>query len=434
MKDLQLALCPGCDRHLEIDGTASATQDALELIRDGNTPSEDSCVELNRAAHEAELQAADLDREIKRLRALSRGLQAHRERLLGFARQKRALAAPIRRLPVEILEDIFMHVCTNVCLDQWRSVVANYEAQLWKVEDVYVDLDSISYRVQWLELVEQAREFRSVVVQVLQRSAETPFSMELDCTSLDIANDWLLEDEVYESLLKAITSSVSRWRNCVIPDFLLHHVVKKGYDSCEALESLTVTEIISPGADFTFEKAPLLTEWVHHGKGTSVYPSSQILSQLTYLKTDHFEDTNFIYDIFTESKTLESLDMVHLDVYSEGFLPNLPEVALLPRLRHFSLVFTDLRFLISLLQALATPRLENLTLELDSKNSLRGGPAAGEWAWPDADFGQYLERSSCTLSRLGLVNIGITDEQESRLRAHSSIGEVVSIPKSESDA
>ncbi|KAL1679721.1 hypothetical protein EV122DRAFT_209376 [Schizophyllum commune] len=432
MRNLELSLCPGCDRHLVVDGTASATQEALEAIREGDIPSEPSCVELNRAAREAELQAADLDREIKRLHALARGLQAHRDRLLGFARQKRALAAPVRRLPIEILEVIFMRVCADVCLDRWRSVVVDYEAHLWKAEDVYIDLHSLSHGVEWWDELDQAREFCSAVVQVLQRSAETPFSIELDCTSVDVANDLLSGHDVYEPLLRAITRSVPRWRECIIPDFLLHYVVEQGYDPCEALENIHITEIFSTGTDLTFEEAPLLTEWVHNGKGISVYPSSQILSQLTYLKTGHFKDTDFLYCILDESKALETLDMAHLVVY-ENFPPDVPEVALLPQLRHFYLVFTDLRLLISLLQALVTPQLEYLTLELDSKNDLRGVPVAGEWAWPDAVFNQYLERSSCTLSRLGLINIGLSEEHESGLRNHPSIGEVVSISGNESD-
>ena len=63
---------------------------------------------------DAEQQAHTLASEIDRLLSLAQELSAHRQRLLDFAAQQRAIITPVRRLPDEILEQIFRLACAGV--------------------------------------------------------------------------------------------------------------------------------------------------------------------------------------------------------------------------------------------------------------------------------------------------------------------------------
>ncbi|KAI5832520.1 hypothetical protein K523DRAFT_414118 [Schizophyllum commune Tattone D] len=456
MRDLELSLCPGCDRHLVVDGTASATQEALEAIREGDIPSDPSCVELNRAAREAELQAADLDREIKRLHALARGLQAHRDRLLGFSRQKRALAAPVRRLPIEILEVIFVHVCTSTRLEcpvrpkdllrpkdlpvhrlgrvcrRWRTVVKNYEAHLWMVDRIYVDCRLLWQYINWWNRAEDTRQFCSAIICYLEKSGAVPLDVELVRVDENVAEDLRSEEDVYGSLLDALARSISRWRTCTIPDFLLRTMIGKDCPPPAALQKITVTDLCSHLDNAILNEAPNLTEWIHHGKRATVYPSSRLLSHLTRLEAGFTSTTHFVHRVFKAApKSLVVLDLAQREAYGILFsYLRFPEIALFPQLRRCSLAFVEIRLMDIFIRMLNTPRLEQLKLKYTpAKHCI----IDHEWTWPAADFAQFLERSGCNITRLTLVNIEQTQDQESELRGHPSIGEVV-VQTSESEA
>ncbi|KAI4518095.1 hypothetical protein K525DRAFT_288794 [Schizophyllum commune Loenen D] len=406
MRDLEISLCPSCNRHLAVDGTASATQEALEVIREGDSPSDSSCVELNRVAREAELQAADLDREIKRLHALARGLQAHRDRLLGFSRQKRALAAPVRRLPIEILEVIFVHVCTGTQLEcpdlpvhrlgrvcrRWRTVVKNYEAHLWMVDRIYVDFRLLWQYINWWNRAEDTRQFCFAIICYLEKSGAVPLDVELVRAGENVAEDLLSEEDVYGSLLDALARSISRWRTCTIPDFLLRTMIGKDRPPAATLQKITVTDLCSHWDTAILNEAPNLTEWIHHGKRATVYPSSRLLSHLTRLEVGFTSTTHFVDCVFKmASKSLVVLDLAQREAYGILFsYLRFPEIALFPQLRRCSLAFVEIRLMDIFIRILNTPRLEQLKLKYrPAKRCI----IDHEWTWPAADFAQFLERS-----------------------------------------
>ena len=88
--------------------------DTLSKLRQGYKVTDIEKETLLTLASGAEAEARSVDREISRLRALILELECSRDSLLKAASQARSLAAPIRKLPPEILAEIFFLTYSSV--------------------------------------------------------------------------------------------------------------------------------------------------------------------------------------------------------------------------------------------------------------------------------------------------------------------------------
>jgi hypothetical protein len=103
-----------------------AEPDTFSKLLQGHTVTEVEKGTLHSLASGAEAEAKLVDTEIARLRALILELEYSRESLLKAARQARSLVAPIRKLPPEILGEIFClaHSCINFFHSRFHAMLA----------------------------------------------------------------------------------------------------------------------------------------------------------------------------------------------------------------------------------------------------------------------------------------------------------------------
>jgi hypothetical protein len=105
-----------------------AEPDTFSKLLQGHTVTEVEKGTLHSLASGAEAEAKLVDTEIARLRALILELEYSRESLLKAARQARSLVAPIRKLPPEILGEIFClaHSCINFFHSRFHAMLADF--------------------------------------------------------------------------------------------------------------------------------------------------------------------------------------------------------------------------------------------------------------------------------------------------------------------
>ena len=107
-----IALCPNCSRSISRSISRAPSQTDLDTLRSGDLPPETiPSQHYISKAEDAEREILAFDTEIRRLQALTRELQAHRQSLADYAEQQRSLVAPVRRVPTEVMENIFLLAC-----------------------------------------------------------------------------------------------------------------------------------------------------------------------------------------------------------------------------------------------------------------------------------------------------------------------------------
>ncbi|KAE9405249.1 hypothetical protein BT96DRAFT_346395 [Gymnopus androsaceus JB14] len=164
------------------------------LINTNHIPSPTELAELESFLVKPEQELSQLESEITRLQDILGGLLAERERAQAFIKPHRVLMSPVRRLPAEILGEMFVRclptarnpvrslnevplLLTTIC-QNWRHVAFS-TAPLWKALHI-----SFSSRMMKLAATDSAvqgtftrREYG--IMQWLNRSGSLPLSISL---------------------------------------------------------------------------------------------------------------------------------------------------------------------------------------------------------------------------------------------------------------
>ena len=111
-----ITLCTDCGHSVSIDLSLGSEEEVLQAIRDGHIPSESSCRAHDAAADAVQSKIDELDRPIERLQTLTEEVEEHRDRLIEYSEQQRALAAPVQLVPAELWETIFRYACAETTL------------------------------------------------------------------------------------------------------------------------------------------------------------------------------------------------------------------------------------------------------------------------------------------------------------------------------
>ncbi|KAF7979227.1 hypothetical protein HWV62_67 [Athelia sp. TMB] len=215
------------------------------------TTSEQHHIRANLAEVESDL--ARLDSALEHLKAAQERLQLKRSALQQHAAACAALMAPIKRVPPEILVEVFMYLLPKVWNDasavalrsrmlpshickRWRELSLSV-AHFWSEITVKVDREDMDRRL------ECARSW-------LARSGSCPLKVHLSCLWPPYLAQW-------QSLLDLILPYSTRWAHAsihsVMPDTL---TVLKG--NLPILESVAVIFSAWPNSYAPFESAPKL--------------------------------------------------------------------------------------------------------------------------------------------------------------------------------
>ncbi|ESK93439.1 hypothetical protein Moror_1720 [Moniliophthora roreri MCA 2997] len=170
-------------------------------------------------------ELARLNTEISRLKSTLTYLLSHRERLQIFVNSHKALISPIRRLPDEILSEIFLYclphdrnptrstgeaplLLTLVC-ERWREVALS-TARLWTALHIYLPPRPQKYEQTFSQLLER----RSMGMKTwFSRSGSLPVSFSL---VVGLSRENRQGQTMYKSILDTLFEFRKRWGDVML--------------------------------------------------------------------------------------------------------------------------------------------------------------------------------------------------------------------------
>ncbi|TFK33251.1 hypothetical protein BDQ12DRAFT_615512, partial [Crucibulum laeve] len=103
--------------------TVDELSQPLSLLRSNFIPSLAQIEPIRRSINKRQEDIHILDNEISLLRSVLSQLETHRENLHTYVTNQRCLISPIRRLPVEVLGEIFLECSSSVSVCDPQSFV-----------------------------------------------------------------------------------------------------------------------------------------------------------------------------------------------------------------------------------------------------------------------------------------------------------------------
>ncbi|KAL1713992.1 hypothetical protein EV715DRAFT_210418 [Schizophyllum commune] len=446
-----IALCPNCSRSISRSISRAPSQTDLDTLRSGDLPPETiPSQHYISKAEDAEREILAFDTEIRRLQALTRDLQAHRQSLADYAEQQRSLVAPVRRVPTEVLENIFLLACrtpefafplqptmTTACTlghvcHTWRTILLTSK-QIWLIPCIQVNItadNSPEFRET------QVNEYRKALIFYLARSDPLPFSVDLRgdgcvyiahrnglhavlpegrfmahfirrCQHADFDCTYLRHlDKIFSAFARAVRKRGGRRALIKKLDSIVCH---KSSD----LAHLTIF------ANFVRESTPNLKRWSQ--TFTEIGGSEHLrvhapMSQLTHLDVMWVSAIS-AYDALADCKALEDLS-ISLFIATRGrhdgtYTPP-PKPIILPSLVSLRLVARPARTILGdFLASLTAPRLKHARLCHGSNKYLADysavlcceGTPEDRPDFPHSEFAQFLAQSNCKMNSLEIEGV-----------------------------
>ncbi|KAI5894690.1 uncharacterized protein SCHCODRAFT_02214351 [Schizophyllum commune H4-8] len=416
---------------------------------------------------DAERQAHTLASEIDRLLSLAQELSAHLQRLSDFATQQRAIAAPVRRLPDELLEQIFRLACAGVVFSyplskpmltavtishvchRWRTI-AEHDKQLWAPALIKLHEDDIN-ALPKKPTVEQLRLFKAALLAYLTRSDPLPFAIDLrgSCTIREDHGSKEFSILPKMDFIDAVTRRCHHARFCRTSvryfSLMLHFYMQKrdraaGCVVSIMLEVLETFELVDdPRAwlragvsasyhlDFLKNYAPRLRFWKQDiiDLGHDFYDTAmQHVAAHTVVRLEaSWTDSELAINALSSCASLKELIIGLCHTTDTWSNPN-REVMMLPELESLTVAAVPVRSVLGrLLSGLTAPRLRHARFRRalpDEERRIDRELAPDRTDFPHVDFAGFLERSGCALESLALQGVCATLEDAVLLRERMS--------------
>jgi hypothetical protein len=238
-------------------------------------PSEEELDHIkNSILPEPTAKLADLEVEINRVQEIYSSLMGKRQVLLAEIEGYHNLISPARRLPTDILQEIFFHtlptthnalmdpyecplLLTQIC-NGWRRIALS-TPQLWSSIHIPVPPIARGYPHQWgpIHFGELPEEFRistlsclksyaTSITNWLRRSGVTPLSI-----SLYDPRDSFVPKEHYEIIIDSFLPFAHRWKNLDLDTYspFLTRIAALAECDVPFLKSLTLHDIMNSTSD-----------------------------------------------------------------------------------------------------------------------------------------------------------------------------------------
>ncbi|KAJ7123304.1 hypothetical protein C8R43DRAFT_1241181 [Mycena crocata] len=194
-----------------------------------------------------------LTKELARLETLIQDLSARRDKIEESIQLHQAVLAPVRRLPDDVLQDIFL-----ACLPTHRNaVMSTREAPLllcrvcrtWRALALATPRIWASLHIH-LGFILQGKQRAQALTQWLQRAAGCPLSLSI-CGTLPGAQNGAIDrtplsidssGSEHEILLDALVKSTTRWHNVALTDLHTSYVQELRATSTPMLQSLQIRD------------------------------------------------------------------------------------------------------------------------------------------------------------------------------------------------
>ncbi|KAF9063502.1 hypothetical protein BDP27DRAFT_1335053 [Rhodocollybia butyracea] len=327
---------------------------------------------------------ADCDTEMHRLKSRREGLILYAEKLSG-------LLSPIRRLPNEILCQIFLDCCaendlrngktgtadilSSVCT-RFRELAISYSA-LWSNLTIFLpadyDFDKRGDLIRVPKLLEEETKLSSLIQLYLDRSKNHPLSLDLDIETREVSTE--------HCSLRLLARESNRWKHLIFrggafdPEYgfpSLDHLSFPLLESIAFDAGLNQDYIFSPEAE-AFLLAPRIRKLRFHDMLVDVLTISAFSSTWKSLKHLDYHTTmvfKYLWTILDLCPALGSLKLEGLNngEDEDGTQSNTPRN--LPTLSSLTVINNGFHELDDTLEciisSLTTPNLSKLVLEQDN--------------------------------------------------------------------
>jgi len=397
---MSIILCQAC-RHsfAEEPPYLQSPSVTLDHVRSNTVPSELDSIAMHKSVQQALTYQSRCQAEIETLRATLSRLEEARDRANGYISLHQSLFSPIRRLPAEIMNEIFAYCCSD------SVVIASRSDNLSSVT-----LSHVCH--YWRALLLSSGELWAAIRVRLGRGTGAHFDgplkllklyLERSCSyplSLTARDPFSLKDQ---RLLSPLIEHSHRWKQFDVHRSVLGHLstIKNNLPVLETLQ------IIDGGAhDITvdcFVDAPKLQTLILNGSFYGLAIDLQLpWNQLTVL---HFTHTVLHETLHVLSLCRNVVSCSIKDTQIDDRVS--PPHCKLPGLRSIRLggqiQWPQSHLLHALFSAFTLPSLTAVEMEfLGSVHTVR---------WSQAQFLSMLERSSCSLETLSLRGIHVPDAE-----------------------
>ncbi|KAF9266435.1 hypothetical protein L218DRAFT_985579 [Marasmius fiardii PR-910] len=377
-------------------------------LRENYVPNSTEASLLTDWIDEAESEKERYTLQIDKLRSILEKLEVEKAYLQRYIDEYRTLLSPIRKLPPEILTEIFLLCCQAPSTFQrplrappmviaqtcsfWRRLALDTPL-LWA--SFHINLHSFPGNIQLLSTY-------------LNRSKDMPLAIELDYTE---PSDGLI--------LAAVLEHSWRWKHFLLHDADRLNSIDASLLSLPSLHSLELSTVTSPRLTTIFKNAPMLRTLILDDVSIhSIELENLPCSQLTSVTVKRAQMNDALH-VLRSCPNLEKVILSTRNFSQWGHAIFAAQPIRLSSLT--TLTFTTEVFSL-FLKNVVTPSLTMLTIATPAE------PFDLE-AWPQNEFIAYLQKSVCPLQHLSLVDIELSDDdllsifQYTPLLTHLSVKE-----------
>ncbi|KAL0570083.1 hypothetical protein V5O48_011877 [Marasmius crinis-equi] len=366
--------------------------------------------------HDVELEIAEHQTEINKLKTTIYALEHKRNRLKRTAERYKALLAPIHAVPPEILATIFEFVCEcnlvsrsklpaavrlSVVCGRWRDIVCS-TPRLWS--DVSIDFRS------WTKDFHVLNELTE---RLVKKSGNCPLRLTLILPSDDFDGDQAERQGVH-SALRCLVEHCERWESVALRLAPSHFPSSIFGSICGRLPLLTSLSLYRADGDPTnwsstfnyFDNCPSL-------RSLRIHPQLFSDEQQASLPWSQLKSLRILAAFNDEAFSMLSLcpAVEHLELCRVGDLESNVEYS-------GHVASSDIKTLTitkACEQIEVDGVLQHTTLSGISSLVIMGDSACinkKDWpTWNGAHLQSFLHRSSCNITSLHFRNLPITDAQ-----------------------
>lgn len=368
-------------------------------------PSDHQTRHINQVLVTKELELSHLENQVANVQSILQELLRERDVAQQFVDSHRALLAPIRRMPLEIMQEIFVHCLPTdqfIRPDAYKApLLLGQICRAWRRA-------ALSTPALWNSLAIQLSQKNSdrrinLIKSWITRSSGHPICL--------FAYIPMAGDDTIKAFLEVFTTNIYRWKNLrlTLPGRCYSSVLQALSLECPLLESAQIrfspitssdTPIHPERLSLTSQSAPRLRSLTWNSQGLQRVDFALAMNTLTDIDIDYPLTVPECLDIMAHCPKLVQCEFKSVSEWAPT--PNdfsdkysIPLITL-PQLRMLSVHATE--SLGPFFERLSLPSMEVLKLvDLSHENDFR--------VWSQSSFNDFMARSSCSLTNLHLLNV-----------------------------
>ncbi|KAK7026136.1 hypothetical protein VNI00_015711 [Paramarasmius palmivorus] len=398
-------------------------KDLSGILRLNVPPSDTDASKTAIFLRDVESELRRYNEELSRLRLLSQQLEIQRKELLKKAVQHRSWLSPIRKLPVEILQTIFLHVCPT---NSSHSLVidsdkAFRDAPAYKLSCVSFHWKTVASGLPRLwsslkaDIFELDTDPRSLLQLYLDNSRNQPLNLEISCHKYGIAlgDNRSLKDRLGKYGFRILKMLFEHIHRCEILSLDIEGEESELIEMVGAggsVLSMPNLHTLTTRLDDNYRAGHSFWESVRdNSPNLKIVRSGKLLGidliryeNLTALVVDWAYDafTNQIFRVIERCINIRSLSMHEVLVDED---PGLGKPVILGALEQLTITFAEASYHIyTLFNNITVPSLKSLNISGgETAFSAQNGPGV-PGVWSPASLVAMFQRSGCAVQELVL--------------------------------